>query len=149
MHKGYIKVLFTHDSFEDGLEGAWAKKVGDAYMLDNILFYAKEFSWGDIISIKEIDGENYVDELIKESGHSTVRVLFKSEDIVQRVRTELRALGCSSEMSNYNKLISVDIPPEVKYYIVRHFLTSGESLDKWEYQEACISTQHNLENKEE
>ena len=70
----YVKILFRHTAFdEDGIEGAWAMKVGQYYQLDNILFYAKEFSLGDLIDVEEIKGELWVKGLTQESGHSTAR----------------------------------------------------------------------------
>ena len=146
----HIKVLFKHDAFEEeNVEGAWTKQIGENFMLDNILFYAKEYSWGDIISAEEIDGELYAKDLIEESGHSTVRILLSKESLVKPVRAELEKLGCSSELSNYKKLVSVDIPKIVKYSIIRSYLDSGEQMEKWEYQEACLSSNHQAEFEEE
>lgn len=67
--KDYIKVLFPHEEF-DGInyESAWAKKNGKCFQLDNILFYAKEYSYGDLFSVKKINGFIYYDRV--ETGKS-------------------------------------------------------------------------------
>lgn len=141
--KGYTKILFVHDAFgEDSIESAWAKKVKNGYQLENVLFYASNFSYGDIVQIKELAGDLYVTDLVEEKGHSTIRILFQEIAIIPEVRKRLRVLGCSSELSNIAELIAVDIPPEVSYSIIRQYLDQGEEQGKWEYQEACIAAGH-------
>lgn len=147
MEENYVKVAFRHDAFDgDDIETAWTVKEAEYYRLDNILFYAKGFSWGDLIQVKFVDGEPYADVLVKESGHSTVRILFENIDDVQSTRDQLKSIGCDSELSNYQKLIAVDIPPVVYYNDVIEYLDEGEKIAKWEYQEACISTLHKMQN---
>lgn len=139
----HVKILFKHDAFDDeSIESAWAMKIGNNYKLDNILFYAKEFSLGDIISANEINGELYADELIEESGHTTVRMLFNNKEQVSPIREKLKLMNCSSEISNVDRLISVDIPVEVDYSEMIAFLDAGEDKGEWEYEEASISSKH-------
>ena len=148
MTENHLKILFRHDAFEgNDIESAWATREGEFYKLDNILFYAKEFSWGDLIKAKLINDELYVDVLVKESGHSTVRILFENVNDVQSTRDQLKSMECDSELSNYEKLVAVDIPPSVYYSDIVKYLDEGEKVDKWEYQEACISTHHKTQKK--
>jgi hypothetical protein len=142
--KNYIKVLFPLDEHEDiQYESAWAKKKGDFYQLDNILFYAKEYSLGDLFSVKKNENEYYVDQLVEESGHSTIRILFNDLSKLVEIRSELKKIGCHSELSNLNNLISVDVPNSINYKkLVKPILDNGEILELWEYQESCISTIH-------
>jgi len=139
----HIKILFSHSAFgEEGIESAWAIKVDNGYQLDNILFYAKNFAWQDVVSVEERDGALYVTGLVQENGHSTVRVLLSNAESRPRLIEELETMGCSSEGSNLEVLIAVDIPPTVDYSVVRAYLEKGLSEEKWEYQEACIATNH-------
>lgn len=140
--EGYHKIIFEHhnnanDEYE--LESAWATKSGDNYKLDNILFYAKNYSWGDEVSVEDRDGQLFVTGLVKESGHSTVRILFNDEKDVQPTRDALKKMGCDSEISNVLILIAVDIPPTVKYEKIRSLLDEGERTAKWEYEESCLA----------
>jgi Domain of unknown function (DUF4265) len=138
--EGFRKVIFEHSNAngEYELESAWATKVGDHYKLDNILFYAPEYSLGDIVSVEERSGELYVIGLVKESGHSTVRILFNDQKDVQSTRDQLKKMGCDSELSNIPTLIAVDIPPQVNYANIRDFLEGGKS-GKWGYEESCLA----------
>ena len=141
--EGYITVLFGHNAFgELSYESAWVKILKKGYMLDNVLFYAKEYSWGDSIKVISHEGEYYADGLINESGHSTVRILFSDLSIRDEMRKNLIEMGCSSELSNVEELISVDIPVDVDYNKIRAYLEQGEQEEKWEYEEGCISYNH-------
>jgi Domain of unknown function (DUF4265) len=143
-----FKIIFEYNDANEeyALEGAWATKVEDHYKLDNILFYAPEYSLGDIVSAEERNKELYVTGLIKESGHSTVRILFNNKKDVQITRNKLIQLGCESEVSNIPKLISVDIPRSVDYFkSVRPFLEKGVEKDLWGFEEACIAHHNSIE----
>lgn len=124
---------------EHEIESAWAEKIGEHYKLDNILFYAKEYSLGDIVSVKNINNELIVQSLIKESGHSTVRVFFHQPEIIQKTLEDLQTLGCSFEISNIKELVAIDIPRELDYALIKNYLDLGEKLDNWAYEEACIA----------
>jgi len=141
MNNSHKKIIFEYHNANDDyeLESAWATEAGDYYQLDNILFYAPEYSLGDIVSVEERNGELYVIGLIKESGHSTIRMLFNNQEDVQDVRNQLREMKCDSELSNQPTLIAVDIPPEVDYTIIRNFLEAGVKNGKWGYEESCLA----------
>jgi Domain of unknown function (DUF4265) len=143
MKEDHVKLLFEHNAFNgNDIEGAWAIRENEFYKLDNILFYAKEFSWGDLIKAKERNGELYAEAMVRESGHSTIRLLFKNSEDVQNTRDQLKEMNCDSELSNYEKLVAVNVPPQVSYKKLILFLDEGEKNGNWEYQEACISTHH-------
>ncbi len=134
------KILFEYEDFEGeySIESAWAEKTEEGYRLNNLLFYAKEYAFGDIVSAEAVDDENYVTGLITASGHSLVRIVFFEADLVQSTRKKLIEMGCESELSDLPNLISVDIPSGVTYESVKLFLKQGESSGMWSYEEACI-----------
>ena len=136
-----VKVIFEYEDFEGNyaLESAWAIKVEGGYQLDNILFYASEYSLGDVVSTQNREGELYVTGLVIESGHSTIRMLFNDENIVASTRDILSSLGCDSEISNIPNLIAVDIPPNIAYSKIKTFLAEGVNSEKWGFEEACIA----------
>lgn len=140
----HLKILFEHYNTpenEYGIESAWAIPVGENFKLDNILFYAPEYSLGDVVSVEDRNGELFVNGLVQESGHSTVRVILSDKADVVPLREQLKKLGCDSEISDVSILISVDIPPEVDYSIIKNLLVEGENLSKWSYEESCIAHQ--------
>jgi len=138
----HVKILFEFKNAindEYGIESAWAVPEGLYYRIDNILFYASEYSLGDIVNVEDRKGELFVIELIKESGHSTVRIVFYDINDVVKTREYLKNLGCESEISDIPTLIAVDIPPNVDYKKIKAYLEDGTSLSKWGYEEACIA----------
>ena len=138
----HVKIFFEHHNTpenENGIESAWAIPVDKYFQLDNILFYTPEYSLGDIVSVEDRAGELFVTGLIKESGHSTVRIIFEDKRVVSSIRKHLESLGCDSEISDVPILISIDIPPEVNYSIIKEYLVEGERLSKWSFEESCIA----------
>ena len=135
----YVKLFFEYpvgDSSET--ESLWALPNGKGFKLDNIPFYVKGVSFGDVVLAEEIDGCLYMLELLKPSGHSTARLWFESEKEVQPARNALNLMGCSSEISDQPRLVAVDIPPTVSYEEIRDYFDEGESNGKWDYEEACL-----------
>jgi len=135
------KILFEYEDYNGqyAIESAWANKVGENYQLENILFYAFNYSFGDILEVENREGELYVVNLVRGSGHSTVRIIFYNKDDISSTLKELVKMGCDYEGSNISALVSVDIPPEVRYDIVKEYLENGEQNNKWSYEEACLA----------
>jgi hypothetical protein len=137
------KVLFEHNNAPEGgydIESAWAIPLSDnSYKIDNILFYAPEYSLGDIVSVESREGELFVTGLVTESGHSTVRIIFNNAEDVKPTREFLKEFGCDSEISEVPILISVDIPPIVSYSKIKEYLIKGEEQKLWSYEESCIA----------
>lgn len=139
--KGHSKLRFRfqNSAGEDETETMWAIKRDDGYELDNIPFYVKELALGDIVDARpDADGALWYSELIRPSGHSTIRLWFSREEDVESVREALRQMGCASEGSDLRRLVAVDVPPDVPYEKVKAFLDQGEAAGRFEYQEACL-----------
>ena len=137
----FTKVAFELEKNENGtkeVETLWAVPTDGGYRIDNIPFYVRGVAWGDIVSAMRDDGGqlNYVN-LVTPSGHSTVRLWFAHASDVQAVRGALRALGCDSEL-DLERLVAVDIPPEIRYSEITAFLEEKEKLGVLEYEEGCI-----------
>lgn len=127
----HVKIVFRLDKDADGyppreFESMWAVPLGEGrYRLDNIPFYATEVSAEDVVTASMVNGELLFERLLEEGGHSTVRLLCWNDGEIEPVRTALRNMGCSSELSDIRGLIAVDIPPSVDYREVRKFLIDG------------------------
>lgn len=135
------KILFEYYDLnkEYAVESAWAEKAGNYYKLNNLLFYAPNYSWGDIVNVEDRNEELFVTGLVEESGHSTIRIIFYNEENIDPTIEQLKYLGCDYEGSNVPTLISVDVPPQVNYANVRQFLDEGEENGMWSYQESCLA----------
>lgn len=141
-----IKIIFEYFDEESQykfVEALWANKVNNGYAIDSIPFYIKSVAIGDIFSVNNLDGEFIPNNLIEESGNSTIRLLFKQNSKVKRYRKELeKKMNVESELSNLANLVSLNVPLTIDYKTVIQYLDEGEKKQLWEYQEACISSIH-------
>ena len=100
---------------------------------------APSIALDDLVSVEEEDGALYFDSLVQSSGHSTIQVVFFDEKILMETGRELEQMGCTWEGSHLKTLISVDIPEEVDYKVVKEYLDKGENESRWSYKEACLA----------
>ncbi len=120
-------------------EHLWAISRGiDQYELDNIPFFAKGVSAGDIVSARRDDDQLIFDRVLRHGGHSTVRIIMLKLDEKEGVRNELAVLGCESEGSHLPNLFAVDVPPNVNYAQVASFLAEKAEKNILDYEEAAI-----------
>ncbi len=139
----YVKVLFDLEQDEDGYppataETLWAVRVGDGlFQIDNIPFFVHGIAVNDIVSATPEEIFRYK-EVVRPSGHGTIRLIVSETSDVQAVRDLFRQLGCSSELSHLPHLIAVDVPPSVSPQELKKVLDAGQEQDRWGYEEACL-----------
>lgn len=109
------RVLFKLVQDEDGyppisVESIWTTRHSGGFVIDNIPFYAYGVAPGDLISVKSINDETWFDELLKIQGASVFRAFFKKRIEIEKFRTDLVALRCSSEVDLSMGLVSLVIP---------------------------------------
>jgi hypothetical protein len=138
------KVLLVYKDLEENIqtESVWAEKVGDNYKVLNIPFFAPNLAYGDIIKVEDDDGILYFDELVEESGHSTIQMIIFDNENQRKVEEDLIKLGCDWEGSHLENYISIDVPDTVSYSEIKEYLNKGRANKKWDYKEACLSTIH-------
>ena len=123
-----VKVAFPLAQDEDGYppvnwEHLWARRVGDSlFELDNTPFFARGVSYRDLVRAEEAEGMNVFRELVRPSGHSTIRVILFDQGLTGGLRRSLHDLGCASEAGHVPDLIAIDVPPTVNLTDVRKLL---------------------------
>jgi Domain of unknown function (DUF4265) len=123
----------------DDWESLWATPTEqNFYSIDNIPFFVRGISLGDIVSIKKKDNELFFEKVEQFSDHSVIRVIIFEESEVESLRQKLKELGCESEKSHIEGLITVDIPPQISFDDIVSYLKPGEDEEIWEYEEASI-----------
>jgi hypothetical protein len=138
------KVRFELRQDDDGYppdrwERLWAYEIEPGlYCLDNIPFFAKGISSGDVISIEIRDGELQFKGVVRPSANSVFRIYVADVTDVQSARESFRKLGCESEQSHIPKLFSVEIPGTVSFERVARLLTEGKSSGRWDYEEGVL-----------
>ncbi|QRE04063.1 DUF4265 domain-containing protein [Flavobacterium psychrophilum] len=139
-----IKVNFDYYDLEENLavESVWALKEKDYYRIKNIPFFAPNIAYDDLISVEEDEEELFFDDIIEASGNSTLQIVFFSEEDIKTVTNKLESFLCGWEGSHLKKYISVNVPKEVDYHVVKDYLNSMLDKNKLDYKEACLA--HNL-----
>lgn len=139
------KVVLTYKDLEGNFaeETIWVFKVGEnSYRVDNIPFFAPNIAFYDIISIEEDNGVLYFNELLEESGNSTVQIVFFDEGLGQIKIKELGDLGCGWEGMKGLPIYAVEIPREIDYNVIKTWLSAEFSKGVLDYKEACLSQKH-------
>ncbi|MCB9765833.1 MAG: DUF4265 domain-containing protein [Alphaproteobacteria bacterium] len=134
-----VKVWFE---LEDGAwhgsatESLWATELADGhYRLENSPFYAFGVSFLDAVIAAPRNGRLWFDRVVKPSGHSTYRIIrtTDSDTVFNRCWTPLQTLGCSFESGD--RVLAVDVPPEVNIHEAYKLLDAGEHAGAWGFEE--------------
>jgi hypothetical protein len=142
--ENYQKIYFKLQQDEDGYppndwESLWAIELEPGkFQIDNIPFFVHNISFGDVVSAF-IQGDKLCFRgLLEPSAHSVIRIIVFDTSEVESLRSSLRNMGCSSELSHISQLFTVDIPPSVSIKSIRELLDAGERRGDWEYEDASI-----------
>jgi hypothetical protein len=142
---GSVKVHFRLVQDEDGyppaaVESVWAQpttKPGE-YVLDNVPFFAREATIGDVVLVRDEDGHLWFDKVVRRSQNSLVRVVFFDRTCVERVNERLVSLGCSTEYITAHNLLAVSIPDTVSLRDVQGYLQSEAGSGILDYEEPIL-----------
>lgn len=148
MQNNLIKINILLEQDEDGYppfgsENLWVKDLGnDQYQIDNIPFFVRNISEGDILTLKGSEYGLTLDKIVEKSSNTTIRIVFfdeyKNENYINSIRGELTKLNCESEFNGINDLLAVTVPVNVKIESVRLFLDKEASLDRIDYEESSL-----------
>jgi hypothetical protein len=140
------KIVFKLEQDQDGYppaecENLWGAEVSKGlFRIDNIPFFVRGISPGDIVSVEEVESVLYFKALIQTSSTSVLRVFASKESDVPGLRRHLRRLGCQSELSHISRLFSVEVPQRVPVSLVIEFLKDQAAEEKLDYEEASVRT---------
>ncbi len=142
--ENYKKVSFELQQDEygyppDGWEVLWADEIEPGlYLVDNIPFYVKGISSGDVVSAEESGERLKFKELVRPSKNSVIRLMVSDVGGVQAARDSFRELGCESELSNLPKLVAIEVPGNVSFGPVGALIDQGAQSGRWEYEEGVL-----------
>lgn len=110
----------------------------------SIPFFARGIAFDDIILVG-VDNEReelVYERLVRESGHSTVRILLENAEAAGTVTALLTEFGSNWEVTTVENHWAVDIPPETPYQVLRSRLAQLETAGRIEFEEGAISSVH-------
>ena len=138
------KITFELQRDEDGYppdkwESLWAYETElGLYCVDNIPFYVRGISSGDVVSAEEDCGQLLFKKLVRPSTNSVFRLYLSDASDMQAARDQFRGLGCETELSNLPRLVAVEIPDEVDFEPVGSLFQQGAAGGRWEYEEGVL-----------
>lgn len=121
--------LLNHPAGHSG-ESLWADHLGEnLFEIRNIPIFAYGVNFLDVVTVCEDDeGVLQVKEVVRESGHHTIRVFFvdgKSSDENLNRLNDFKGENIGSEKWN-DDLYALNIPPQRNY---EQFITELENLE--------------------
>ena len=142
---GSTKVHFQLVQDEDdyppvAVESVWAQAAPNAgeYVLDNVPFFAREATLGDVVRVREVEGNLFFEKVVRRSDNSLVRVVFFDRTCFEKVNERLISFGCSTEFLSAHSLLAVSIPDNVKLVEVQAYLQSEAHAGSIDYEEPIL-----------
>lgn len=140
----FRKIMFRLQKDADGYppddrETLWAYEVEPGlYSIDNLPFFVRGVSWGDVVSAESVDNELHFKKVVRPSDHSVLRVIVYDSQKVNDMHEALHRMNLGTEQSHLPSLLAVDVPPTVELDKIIAFLEEGEADGRWTYEEASI-----------
>ncbi|HEY1196523.1 DUF4265 domain-containing protein [Flavobacterium sp.] len=135
------KVTFVYYNLEGeiAMETVWAAKEENGYRIKNIPFFAPNIAYDDLISVEDDDGELFFDDIIIESGNSTIQLIIYNENDIEGITKKIESFDCGWEGNHLKGYISVNVPKEVSFLPIKSLLNNELENKKLDYKEACLS----------
>lgn len=129
-----------------GVVRLWTEKSGKLEVrVLNVPFYVKGISFGDVVRIRpDHERREFVfEELLSESGGSTMRIILRAAQAEGEVGALLRAADCEWEVGPPGiSLWAIDVPAHVNYASVRADLLNLADAGTIDIEEGAISGLH-------
>ena len=123
-------------------ETLWAAPTGvrGHYRIDNIPFFAVDVSVGDVVLAEAGQQTLEFVRVCRESGHRSVALHYRTDQVRSAVETMLTGWGCRVERGENPKVLAVDIPASVSLDDVTAYLTGMEELGELSYYENDVGS---------
>lgn len=136
MHEEQTKVHWELEQDEDdwppfAVETIWcAEVIPHMFRLLNVPYFAKGISWGDVVKVKEMDGNLWYESVEHRSDYSTIHIFCFDDEKLEKLKIWARENDCVLEAAFKRKYFALGIPscvPKEKWLV---FLKNLESLDE-------------------
>ncbi|CAI8814425.1 DUF4265 domain-containing protein [Pseudomonas zeae] len=146
MNDRFHKIVFELTAEDDyppvSAESLWGNQEGEnTYKMDNTPYYVFGVSQGDWILARGGDGELIAVSVIKQGGHSTVRVFASDQKEKSEIIDKLQQMGAGCSSTPELSLFTVDIPTGCDFFEVDEYLSSIANGDNIAYEDACLQHQ--------
>jgi len=119
-----------------------AKKIDIFYQILSVPSFAKNLAYGDIVKVELDEDEYHFEELVKESGHSVIHIVFFNLSDKEEIITTLEEFGCRVNTNIADNYLAIDIPPLITYLNIKAYLDKQQMQNILDYSESCLSYFH-------
>ncbi|NUQ74302.1 MAG: DUF4265 domain-containing protein [Polyangiaceae bacterium] len=126
MHR---KIVFHLEQDDEGFppaatESLWARSTerNNEFVIENLPFFAREATLGDVVDVTEKDGSLYYRSTICRSGNSLIRIICYNGSEPLTLCKELEAMGCVTEYIEAYRMVAVNVSSGAKLDNVRAYL---------------------------
>lgn len=140
-----VKVHFKLDRDGGGyppvaVESLWAAPGGSSqeYVIDNIPFFARTATIGDVVRVRREGSEFWFVGLVRRSENSLLRVVFFDLSCVDNIGKDLLEMGCYTEYLHEYRIMAVSVPSEVKLVDVQVYLQLEADAGRIDYEEPIL-----------
>jgi len=147
-----VKINFPLEIDESGYppvstESMWAQQREEGlFCLENIPFFAKGVSNGDIVRATEEEGELWYVETVVPSDCSTIRMIVydstSAEDTEEMLRELTDRFHLSMEKCGFANLIALEVSSSTDFDLLFDYLDSGEKRELWTYEVGAYREAH-------
>lgn len=144
MNKQFSKMVFELIPDEDdhppvSAESLWGiQKEDSTYEIDNSPYYIYGVSKGDWVLARPKNGELMAINVVRQGGHSTMRVFANDPKKKLLIISKLEELGAKCSSTRELSLFSVDIPRNSDFSKIDEYLSSITDGENIAYEDACI-----------
>ncbi|KQO32741.1 hypothetical protein ASF10_19990 [Flavobacterium sp. Leaf82] len=98
------KIKFDYYDLEGKLsvESVWTSKEENDYRIKNIPFFIPNVAYDYIISVEEEDGELFFDDIVMESGNSTLQVIIYNENDIEEITKKMILFNVTVKKFDWN-----------------------------------------------
>ncbi|MFJ4068164.1 DUF4265 domain-containing protein [Pseudomonas sp. NPDC089996] len=143
MHCDYKIVLWRLEQDAHGypaasVEGLWAQRTANGYVVDSTPFYAYGIAPGDLISTTQ-DGEQlWFGALQQSSGTSVFRIRVKVANELEQVHAAIEEFGCPCQAEPAVRMLAVEVPPERALDTLLYYLLTQREAGILDFEEGVL-----------
>ncbi|UVM48171.1 DUF4265 domain-containing protein [Pseudomonas sp. B21-015] len=120
-------------------ESIWGIYQGnDTYEIDNTPYYVYGVSKGDRVQVQSDGNERIAIRVVKQGGHSTIRVFASDIEEKSKLIAKLQQFGAFCSSSQELSLFAVDIPEGCDFLAIDGYLSSIADGENIAYEDACL-----------
>lgn len=121
------------------LECMWCKRNTDStFTIENIPFYARDVSMGDVIAVERRNGELWFNGVVERSANTTVRIIGMRKKPFDEIISKVQSFGGTTEGMEGREFAAVSFPSSADLAAAFEFLDRESAAENLGFEESCV-----------